>query len=174
MSLVSQSLLVGWGDTVMVLQILVREPRHKRTTSLSGPYHSQNPSSASVPLQNSVPLTLTNPGGLPMGVIATAAAASPVALEGPERYTQIVAVWQADCLVCGLSPFDADSIVLLGHPVDEFDEDYEDGGGMEGSVGAVVFGGEDVPASGSGQGSAPSTVFQPEMQLVRRTTGEVG
>jgi hypothetical protein len=30
---------------------------------------------------------------------------------------QITALWHSDCLICGLSPFDADTLVLLGYPV---------------------------------------------------------
>lgn len=129
-----------------------------------------------------------------MTVMGTPAVTAPVALETPERYTQIMAVWQADCLVCGLSPFDADTLVLLGYPVDEFDDGYDgqeraddggaeilsgDGVGMDVGVGAVVFGAQEATSGMQdnmarlGLGSGSAKVFQPEVQLVKRNNGEV-
>lgn len=159
----------------MVLQILVRQPKYQRPSPMKGapgkqltpPPHRSPPSTAggnnannnSGNRRTSVPLA--SPGSLPMAVIGTATTAAPAALEAPERYTQIVAVWQSDCLLCGLSPFDKDTLVLLGYPVDEDDDDDDDGGGEEG---------------GRGEGRmwrGGRGVFQPEVQLVKRANGEV-
>lgn len=108
-------------------------------------------------------MPLTNPigGGLPMAVIGAPTASTPASLEAPERYTQIVALWQSDCLVCGLSPFDSDTLILLGYPVEE--EEEEEGNGEE-------DGGEGdrVKVWGGARG-----LFQPEVQLVKRHNGEV-
>lgn len=160
----------------MVLQILVREPRYQRSASggfISSPNQQQPLSSLTggnsgssnvgggVNPRRSAAVPLTNPGGLPMAVIGTPTSGTPTALEAPERYTQIVAVWQADCLVCGLSPFDSDTLVLLGYPVEE--DDYEE----EGEEGLGEGEGASVWAGGRG-------VFQPEVQLVKRRNGEVG
>lgn len=141
---------------------------------------------------SSVPLT--SPGSLPMAVIGNPSAVAPAAMETPERYTQIVAVWQADCLVCGLSPFDADTLVLFGYPVDEIvfdsEEEREDGGDSDGDVGpagVVVFGGGAGGGTSSagfdsgiglglgvdGGGGDAGAKFQPEVQLVTISTGEV-
>lgn len=133
-----------------------------------------------------------------MAVIGNPSAVAPAALETPERYTQIVAVWQADCLVCGLSPFDADTLVLFGYPVDEIvfdsEEEREDGGDSDGDVepaGVVLFGSGGGGGGGGGSsaefglglglglgvdggGGDAGEKFQPEVQLVTISTGEVG
>ncbi|CAM9149944.1 unnamed protein product [Pylaiella littoralis] len=191
-------LLVGWGDTVMFLQILVREPKYQRTGGSLSPgryHHHQSPvgggasaaaaaaaAAAAVGGGNaaggnnrrtSVPLINPIGGGLPLAVIGAPTAVAPALLEAPERYTQTVAVWQSDCLLCGISPFDSDTLILLGYPVEEQEDDDEQeeddeqdeqgegwsGGGEEGDK-ERVWGG----AKG---------VFQPEVQLVKRQTGEV-
>lgn len=104
-----------------------------------------------------------------MAVIGAPTATAPASLDGPpERYTQIVAVWQSDCLVCGLSPFDSDTLILLGYPVEEEEEEEIEGEGEEeGGVGGGQEG-ERAAVWGGARG-----LFQPEVQLVKRHNGEV-
>eukprot|EP00752_Nemacystus_decipiens_P006159 g5557.t1 len=174
-------LLVGWGDTVMILQILVREPNYRSSGSLSPErqnqqhHHHHSPPGAAGGHGNasvnsrrtSVPLTNPIGGGLPMAVIGAPTASAPASLEAPERYTQIVAVWQSDCLVCGLSPFDSDTLILLGYPVEEEEEEEEEEGEGEGE-GEEVDREERLKVWGGARG-----LFQPEVQLVKRRNGEV-
>lgn len=177
----------------MVLQILVREPRYQRPSSAgatAAAHQSTGTVTPTSPRQQTPSnvtgagagaggggggggsrrpsYALTTPGRLPMAVIGTPGAAAPGggALESPERYTQIVAVWQADCLLCGLSPFDNDTLVLLGYPVDEEEDEEEEG---EEGVGEAGNGGGGGGRVWGGVGA----VFQPEVQLVKRATGEV-
>lgn len=182
----------------MVLQILVREPRHQRPwaqvssggiavspqqqryPSGSGIGNSNNHNdSSSITISSSnrrAAVPLASPGGLPMAVIGAPTASAPAALEAPERYSQIVAVWQADCLLCGLSPFDDDTILLLGCPVDEEEEEEEEDGEEEqeeeDEEGDGKEGREGAEGQRSGWGGVRG-VFQPEVQLVKRGNGEV-
>lgn len=185
----------------MVLQILVREPKYQRGSGSLSPARRQSQQQQQQKQQHSpqagagatagaagrgvygnasvnnrrtsVPLTNPIGGGLPIAVIGAPTASAPASLEAPERYTQIVAVWQSDCLVCGLSPFDSDTLILLGYPVEEDEEDEEEPGkgegeGQENGDAGGGEGGERVRVWGGARG-----LFQPEVQLVKRHNGEV-
>ncbi|CAM9223114.1 unnamed protein product [Discosporangium mesarthrocarpum] len=138
-------LLVAWGDTVMILQVLVREHPacrrhtiiHSAATSATG-QRAEGRASPPIPL----PLIQLQPE-----------------LATPQRYTQIVAVWQSDCLVCGVSPFNQDSLILLGYVVEEEEEEEEEG--------------EAEGLEEKGGGRVALGMFQPEVHLVKRATGEV-
>ena len=179
MLLNTQRLLVGWGDTVMVLQVLVREPRNQQRAIPSqqnapvGDVLTPSPHQK-MPPYGSVTALTTPPAGLPVTVLGNPSSGAPTGLrEGvPERYTQIVALWQSDCLLCGISPFDANTLVLLGYPVEEpEDDDAEEEYGEEEEDDEGV--GSRRRLRGDGGWGGRGALFQPEVQLVKRSTGEV-
>lgn len=154
----------------MVLQVLAREPRNQQRAPIGdapNPHPHQK-----MPPSGSVTALTTPPAGLPVTVLGNPSSAAAAGLREsvPERYTQIVALWQSDCLLCGISPFDSNTLVLLGYPVEEpEDDDAEEEYGEEeddrgvGNLRELRGGGWD------GKGA----LFQPEVQLVKRSTGEV-
>lgn len=174
----TQRLLVGWGDTVIVLQVLAREPRSQQRAiptqqkaptgdGLNPPTHQKMPS------YGSVTALTTPPAGLPVTVMGNPSSTAGGGLREsvPERYTQIVALWQSDCLICGISPFDSNTLVLLGYPVEEPEEDdAEEEYGEEEEDNRGVGNRRELQGGGwDGKGA----LFQPEVQLVKRSTGEV-
>ena len=152
----------------MVLQVLARETDSQRSQNSSGGTGAGlTPSAYQQPPRGGGMRTsmtaLASPAGLPMTVMGNSSSVSrSVVIEPPKRYMQIVAIWQSDCLLCGLSPFDENTLVLLGYPVEEQEEldeeeDFEEG----------FDGGQGTNWGGRG------ALFQPEVQLVKRATGEV-
>lgn len=160
----TQRLLVGWGDTVIVLQVLAREPRKQQRVI---------PTQQNAPIGDGPSSALTTPpAGLPVTVLGnpSSAAAGGLRESVPERYTQIVALWQSDCLICGISPFDSNTLVLLGYPVEEPEaDDAEEEYGEEEDNRGVGNRRELQGGGWDGKGA----LFQPEVQLVKRSTGEV-
>lgn len=90
------SLLIGWFDTFIVLQI---KPRGD------------------------------GPGASPgVGVVARGASPGAPTL----RVGEITVRWKADCVISGLSPFDVDSVAVLGYvSLVEGDDDDDEGGPEE-------------------------------------------
>ena len=79
-----------------------------------------------------------------------------------------VADWEADCIICGLSTFDADHILLLGYAPPE-EEDI----GVDLCLSWFNFHQSNPQNDHHDNEPIKVTATQPEMQVVVRATGEV-
>ncbi len=140
------SLLVGWYDTVLLLQI---KPR----ADAARPGASSSSSSSSSPSRLQQQRQQQQQ-------------------QQPTRLGEISLRWRTDCVISGLFPFDADSVAVLGYvSVLEDDDDDGNSGDDEGEDASST--GPTPSPSPSTTSAAHAVVCRAELQLRARADGRL-
>lgn len=155
------SLLIGWFDTFMVLQIKARAPGTTPERLPPTSAASSSPASSSSSASSSSP-------------------SRPSSAQRGSRVGEMTVRWKADCVISGLWPFDVDSVALLGY-VSLVEGEAGEG---EGGVQSLERGMERLTTSsqgttdsdqdpGPGQPPSSKVVCRAELQLRSRREGRL-
>lgn len=148
------SLLIGWYDTVLLLQIKPRADISSLNTTTT----------AATAAASRAGLTMPPP---------------PPQQQQPTRLGEITLRWRTDCVISGLFPFDADSVAVLGYVSvleEEESEDEEEEGPSDGDDAGAAAGegaGQVTTASASSSTAGGAVVCRAELQLRARRDGRV-
>ncbi|CAM9864754.1 unnamed protein product, partial [Phaeothamnion confervicola] len=168
-------LVFAWADTVVILHIITKE-----APGIAAAAVAVTAGAAAVGGSSGMgaSLSLASSGAAQR---MTAAILDPALTPPQQRVAEIATLWQADCLICGISPFDAKSFLLLGCVPNEPEYTEEGSVSIAGTAGRATAVASRSPAAARRRGEAASaalavavvTSVVPEVHLVRRATGEV-